>query len=83
MVPIMISLIRVAADKEATEPRVKLKSQLQMFYGHHDLVNHYGISVTMTTVFGICSVYRNHNPILSSFMTSRLVCNKSHGVGSN
>ena len=43
----------VAADKEDTEPRVKLvklKSSLRMFYGlKHDLVNRYGTSVSQMT----------------------------------
>jgi len=45
VVPISISLI--AANKEATEPRVTLKSSLRKSYDrHHDLVDRYGISVT-------------------------------------
>jgi hypothetical protein len=47
---------KVAANKEATEPRVhraivvKLKSSLRKFYGrHHDLVDRYGISMSQMT----------------------------------
>ena len=37
-------------NKEATEPRVKLKSSLRKFYGrHHDMVDRYGISVSQMT----------------------------------
>jgi hypothetical protein len=43
----------VAANKEATEPRVpfgKVEVKTSKFYGrHHDLVDRYGISVSQMT----------------------------------
>ena len=77
VVPIRISLIAVAANKEATEsrfPLVKLKSSLRKFYGgHHDLVGRYGILVSeMTTDMLHLS---KHFPVLSSFTTYHRVCN--------
>jgi hypothetical protein len=57
--------VMVAVNKEATEPRVKLKSSLRKFYGrHHDLVDRYGISVSQMTM-NIFTIYqgnpdRNH-----------------------
>jgi hypothetical protein len=50
-----------------------LKSSLRQFYGlHHDLVTRYGISVLQWS--RVCSVYRNHNPILSVVVTCHRVC---------
>jgi hypothetical protein len=54
---------RVAANKEATEPRVhilfvKLKSSLRMLYGsHHDFVDRYGISESPMTSYYIFYIY--------------------------
>ena len=53
MVSIRISLIEVAANKEATEPRVPnglVEVITSKFYGcHHDLVNCYGTAVSQMT----------------------------------
>jgi len=58
---------------------VKLKSSLRKFYGcHHDLVNSHGLSVSQMNK---CSICRNHNPALSSFMTYHGVCNKNNTLG--
>jgi hypothetical protein len=55
---------------------IYMESSLWKFYdGHHDLVNRYGVSVSQMTQ--ICSVCRNYNPILSSFMVYHRDCNKS------
>jgi hypothetical protein len=59
---------------------VKLKSSLREFYGrYHDLVNHYRVSVSQMTMD--MSACRNHNPVLSSFMTYHQVSNKSNTTG--
>ena len=59
---------------------VKLKSSLRKFYGHHhDLVDHYGISVSEMTT--ICSTYHKHFPVLSSFMTYHWLCNQINTTG--
>jgi hypothetical protein len=48
---------------------VKLKSSLRKFYGrHHDLVDHYGISLSQMTTDMF------HLSVLSSFMTFHRVC---------
>jgi hypothetical protein len=49
----------------------------EKFYGrHHDLI--YSYIVPLPKWPRICSVCRNHNPFLSSFMTYHRVCNKSN-----
>ena len=59
---------------------VKLKLSLRKFYGHHyNLVNRYGVSVHKWP--RICSVCRNHNPVLSSLRTYHKFCNKSNTTG--
>ena len=56
---------------------VKLKSSLRKFSGrHHDLVNHYELSVSR-----ICSTCRKHFPVLSSFMTYYWICSYSNTTG--
>jgi hypothetical protein len=56
---------------------IYMESSLWKFSdGHHDLVNRYGVSVSQMTQ--ICSVCRNYNPVLSSFMTYHRDCNKSN-----
>jgi hypothetical protein len=55
-------------------------STLQEICGrHHYLVNRYRTSVLqiIMPVMDIYFVFRNHNPVLSSFMTYHTVCNKS------
>jgi hypothetical protein len=48
---------------------VTLKSSLRKLYGrHHDLVDHYAISVSLMTT------YMFHLPVLSSFMTYHRLC---------
>ena len=57
---------------------VKLMSSLRHFYGRdHDLVN----GVSLHKWLRICSVCRNHNPTLFSFLTNHRVCNKSSTMG--
>ena len=59
---------------------VKLKLSLRKFYGHHyNLVNRYGVSVHKWP--RICSVCRNHNPVLSSFVAYHRVYNRSKTTG--
>jgi len=41
------------------------------------LVNHYRASVSQMST----DMFRNHNPIISSFMTYHRVCNKSNTMG--
>jgi len=56
-------------------------STLQELFGrHHYLVNRYRTSVSqiLMPVMDIYFVFRNHNPVLSSFMTYHQVCNKSN-----
>ena len=49
-----------------------------MYGRHYDLVNLYGISVAqMNSSVQLCSVCRNHNPVLSLLMTYHLGCNKN------
>jgi hypothetical protein len=49
----IVCTMRVAANKEATEPRVpfgNIEVTIRKFYGHHhDLVDSYGISVSQMT----------------------------------
>jgi len=46
---------------------------------HRDLVKHYGVSVSHDHV--ICSICRNHNPVLSSFMIYYRLFNRSNTTG--
>ena len=48
---------------------------------NQDLVNHYGVSSCVRNEPMVCSVCRNDNPVLSSFMTCHMVCNKSNTTG--
>jgi hypothetical protein len=43
------------------------------------MVNRYGVSVLKMA--RICSVYRNHNSVVSSFLTYHQVCNKCNPTG--
>jgi hypothetical protein len=53
---------------------VKVKSSLRKCYGHHhDLVDHYGISVSQWQP--ICPTYRKHFTVFYSFTTYYWVCN--------
>ena len=55
-------------------------STLQELFGrHHYLVNRYRTSVSqiIMPVMDIYFVFRNHNSVLSSFLTYHTVCNKS------
>jgi hypothetical protein len=58
---------------------VKLKSSLRKFYDRH----RYGISLSQINDNGyVPFVVRNHNPVLSSFITDHWVCNrKSNTTG--
>ena len=61
---------------------VRMKSSLGKFYGHHhDLVNHYRISVSQMTT--ICPTCCKHFAVcvLPSFMSYHLVCNQSNTTG--
>ena len=57
---------------------VKLKPSLRQFYGHHHdlflIVTEYLCHKRPRIFF----VGRNHNPVLSSFMTYHMVCNKNN-----
>jgi len=57
-----------------------LKSSLRKFYDHlHDLVT---VTEYLCHKFPrICSIYRIYKPVLSSFMTYHLLCNKSNTTG--
>ena len=53
---------------------VKVKSSLRKCYGHHhDMVDHYGISVSQWQP--ICSTYCKHFTVFYSFTTYYQVCN--------
>ena len=59
---------RVAANKEATKPRVSIGYVVVItskdLQSSHDLVNRKGIAVSR-----VCSVCRNHNPIHANICT--------------
>ena len=71
----------LGVNKEATEQRVPsglLEVTFQMFYGcHHDLDNRYGLSLSQMT----SDMFRNHNLIISSFVTFDQNCKKSNITG--
>jgi hypothetical protein len=56
---------------------VKLKSLRKLFCSHRDLVNRYLYYKWPR----ICSVCRNDNPVLSSFMIYQRACNKCKRTG--
>jgi hypothetical protein len=61
---------------------LKLMPSLGMFYDcHHDLVTPPVTEYLCHKWPWICSICRNHNPVLSSFMTYHRVCNKSNTTG--
>jgi len=54
---------------------------LNTFYSHHyDFVNRYTVYVSQVTTY-ICSVCRNHNTVLTLFMSYHRLCNKSNTTG--
>jgi hypothetical protein len=59
---------------------VKFKSSLRKFYGRlHDLINR--CEYLYHKWPRICSVFRKHNSVISSFMTYRRGCKKSNTTG--
>ena len=60
----------------------KLITWFMFFSRHHDLINRYGIFVSPMTMHPwICTVCRNHNPVLFSFRTYHRVCYKRNRTG--
>jgi hypothetical protein len=81
----IIMLIALRKRRNQGFPVIKLKSSLWSWksYGRqHELVNSCGVYLSqMTTICWICSVYCNHNAVLSSFVTCQRICNKSNTTG--
>ena len=74
----------VAANKEATEPRVLIGEveviTSNVYCRHQDLVNRYRMPVSqMTTDMSVWC--RNLNSVISSFITYHRICNKSITIG--
>ena len=74
----------VAANKEATEPRVLIGEveviTSNVYCRHQDLVNRYRMPVSkMTTEMSVWC--RNLNSVISSFIAYHRICNKSITIG--